>query len=319
MAPRARANQSYTWAQVKSVQSLIERCLNQYMTQAEIIATLQVQADVEPALTCLVWSKLEEQNPDFFLSYDIQLRLKDQIARPRVPLRARRRFASCRGGARSPAASRRSRRPPSPRTRRTRRASAGACAPWGPESLDIGGAGHPWGGARRCDAADRDCVTDGGDGAAATVAPPPGLGDRTLAGVATLKISVAGRDEGALRVGLFDSSGAREVAYRKRFGLRKTPEEFQPARAPKIADDGGAAPKLPPGAPTGAAAARLEFGLAVAEVDGRNRVPVGVLLDDESMALLAYLGAGPSCRSARSAARPASHRQGRRRGERRNV
>ncbi|KAH8061067.1 hypothetical protein SO694_00083065 [Aureococcus anophagefferens] len=84
MAPRARANQSYTWAQVKSVQSLIERCLNQYMTQAEIIATLQVQADVEPALTCLVWSKLEEQNPDFFLSYDIQLRLKDQIARPRV-------------------------------------------------------------------------------------------------------------------------------------------------------------------------------------------------------------------------------------------
>ena len=29
-------------------------------------------------------AKLEEQNPDFFLSYDIQLRLKDQIARPRV-------------------------------------------------------------------------------------------------------------------------------------------------------------------------------------------------------------------------------------------
>jgi len=79
MAPRARANQSYTWAQVKQVQSLIERCLNQYMTQAEIIATLQVQADIEPALTCLVWAKLEEQNPDFFLSYDIRLRLKDQI------------------------------------------------------------------------------------------------------------------------------------------------------------------------------------------------------------------------------------------------
>ena len=53
------------------------------MTQAEIIATLQVQADVEPALTCLVWAKLEEQNPDFFLSYDIRLRLKDQIVRSR--------------------------------------------------------------------------------------------------------------------------------------------------------------------------------------------------------------------------------------------
>ena len=49
------------------------------MTQAEVIATLQVQADVDPALTCLVWSKLEEANPDFFLSYDVRLKLKDQI------------------------------------------------------------------------------------------------------------------------------------------------------------------------------------------------------------------------------------------------
>lgn len=209
------------------------------------------------------------------------------------------------------------------------------------QNLDIDAAlGIPWGGARRCDAADRDCVTDGGDGAAAKIAPPPGLGDRTLAGVATLKISVAGRDEGALRVGLFDSSGARvfadlaagaykpdgsdatpaawtrgacfciedglvklsenadaqEVAYRRRFGLRKTPEEFQPARAPKLADDDGVAPKLPPGTLStgrGGPGASLEFGLAVAEVDGRNRVPVGVLLDDESMALLAYLGSRP--------------------------
>ncbi|KAH8067416.1 3',5'-cyclic-nucleotide phosphodiesterase [Aureococcus anophagefferens] len=180
----------------------------------------------------------------------------------------------------------------------------GRGAPWGLASRrrHRRALGIPWGGARRCDAADRDCVTDGGDGAAATVAPPPGLGDRTLAGVATLKISVAGRDEGALRVGLFDSSGARvfadlaagaykpdgsdatpaawargacfciedglvklsenadaqEVAYRKRFGLRKTPEEFQPARAPKIADDGGAAPKLPPGTLDGPRRARRE-------------------------------------------------------------
>ena len=46
---------------------------------AQVIATLQVQADVDPALTCLVWSKLEEANPDFFLSYDVRLKLKDQI------------------------------------------------------------------------------------------------------------------------------------------------------------------------------------------------------------------------------------------------
>ena len=86
--PHADANQamarqrqagSYTWTQVKSVQNLIERCLNQYMTQAEVIATLQVQADVDPALTCLVWQKLEEANPDFFLSYDVRLKLKDQV------------------------------------------------------------------------------------------------------------------------------------------------------------------------------------------------------------------------------------------------
>ena len=76
---RQRQTGSYTWTQVKSVQNLIERCLSQYMTQAEVIATLQVQADVDPALTCLVWSKLEEANPDFFLSYDVRLKLKDQI------------------------------------------------------------------------------------------------------------------------------------------------------------------------------------------------------------------------------------------------
>ena len=70
---------SYTWEQIKEVQSLIERCMQHYMTQTEIIATLQVQADVEPALTCLVWQKLEEQNPDFFFSYSACLRLKDQI------------------------------------------------------------------------------------------------------------------------------------------------------------------------------------------------------------------------------------------------
>lgn len=127
MAPRARANQSYTWAQVKQVQSLIERCLNQYarpasrrarrppgrryfhrdgapvlryMTQAEIIATLQVQADIEPALTCLVWAKLEEQNPDFFLSYDIRLRLKDQIARTPAPVRFSEQLLFCANRAR---------------------------------------------------------------------------------------------------------------------------------------------------------------------------------------------------------------------------
>jgi uncharacterized protein (TIGR01589 family) len=50
------------------------------MTQAEVIAALSQQAKVEPKLTCLVWSKLEEQNRDFFYSYDVRLKLKDQVA-----------------------------------------------------------------------------------------------------------------------------------------------------------------------------------------------------------------------------------------------
>mmetsp|Transcript_3681 Transcript_3681/g.9464 ORF Transcript_3681/g.9464 Transcript_3681/m.9464 type:complete len:172 (+) Transcript_3681:70-585(+) len=85
MAPtgsRARTNSNgnaYTWEKIKEVQSLIERCMQHYMTQTEIIATLQVQAEIDPSLTCLVWQKLEEQNSDFFLSYSACLRLKDQI------------------------------------------------------------------------------------------------------------------------------------------------------------------------------------------------------------------------------------------------
>ena len=53
--------------------------MQQYMTQAEIISTLQAQADIQPNLTCLVWQKLEEQNRDFFYSYNVMLRVKDQL------------------------------------------------------------------------------------------------------------------------------------------------------------------------------------------------------------------------------------------------
>jgi uncharacterized protein (TIGR01589 family) len=47
--------------------------------QAEIVAMLQARANIDPSLTCLVWQKLEEQNPDFFYAYMIQLRVKEQI------------------------------------------------------------------------------------------------------------------------------------------------------------------------------------------------------------------------------------------------
>ena len=64
---------------VQLVQNLVERCLQLYMNEREVVALLQQQTKIEPSFTSLVWQKLEEQNPDFFFSYDVKLRLKDQI------------------------------------------------------------------------------------------------------------------------------------------------------------------------------------------------------------------------------------------------
>jgi uncharacterized protein (TIGR01589 family) len=57
----------------------VHRCLQQYMTQTEIITALQIHANVDPAFTCLVWQKLEEQNPDFFFAYYVSIKIRDQI------------------------------------------------------------------------------------------------------------------------------------------------------------------------------------------------------------------------------------------------
>ena len=51
---------------IQLVQNLIERCLQLYMSQDEVIKTLLNQARIEPGFTSLVWQKLEEQNHDFF-------------------------------------------------------------------------------------------------------------------------------------------------------------------------------------------------------------------------------------------------------------
>lgn len=56
-------------ADVQLVQNLIERCLQLYMSQREVVFTLNQQAKIEPNFTLLVWQKLEEQNPDFFRAY----------------------------------------------------------------------------------------------------------------------------------------------------------------------------------------------------------------------------------------------------------
>ncbi|KZV38330.1 hypothetical protein F511_25817 [Dorcoceras hygrometricum] len=64
---------------IQLVQNLIERCLQLYMSQAEIVSTLLHQAKIEPGFTELVWQKLESENQEFFKAYNLRLMVKDQI------------------------------------------------------------------------------------------------------------------------------------------------------------------------------------------------------------------------------------------------
>lgn len=72
-------SQNVSCEDIQLVQNLIERCLQLYMNQAEVIKTLLNQAKIEPGFTSLVWEKLEEQNRDFFKAYYTRLKLKKQI------------------------------------------------------------------------------------------------------------------------------------------------------------------------------------------------------------------------------------------------
>lgn len=66
---------------IQQVQNLIERCLQLYMNEREVVNTLLNQAKIEPGFTGLVWQKLEEQNPDFFKAYYTRLLVKQQITK----------------------------------------------------------------------------------------------------------------------------------------------------------------------------------------------------------------------------------------------
>ncbi|WOH07889.1 hypothetical protein DCAR_0727323 [Daucus carota subsp. sativus] len=63
-----------------SVQNLIEQCLIRYMTRKEVMNFLSVKKKIEPAVTELVWQKLEQENQEFFNAYNLRLTLKEQIA-----------------------------------------------------------------------------------------------------------------------------------------------------------------------------------------------------------------------------------------------
>ncbi|KAL5708359.1 hypothetical protein ACHQM5_019161 [Ranunculus cassubicifolius] len=64
---------------IQLVQNLIERCLQLYMNQKEVVDTLLLQAKIEPGFTELVWQKLEEENREFFKAYHVRLMVKHQI------------------------------------------------------------------------------------------------------------------------------------------------------------------------------------------------------------------------------------------------
>ncbi|XP_050382614.1 uncharacterized protein LOC126799450 isoform X2 [Argentina anserina] len=64
---------------IQLVQNLIERCLQLYMNQKEVVDTLLDQAKIEPGFTELVWQKLEEENREFFRAYYLRLMVKQQI------------------------------------------------------------------------------------------------------------------------------------------------------------------------------------------------------------------------------------------------
>ncbi|GLT28045.1 hypothetical protein SLA2020_030020 [Shorea laevis] len=61
------------------VQKLIERCLQHYMNQEEVVETLLDEAEIEPSLTEFVWQNLEEENREFFEAYYLRLMVKHQI------------------------------------------------------------------------------------------------------------------------------------------------------------------------------------------------------------------------------------------------
>eukprot|EP01125_Pyxidicula_operculata_P012173 TRINITY_DN3994_c0_g1_i2.p1 TRINITY_DN3994_c0_g1~~TRINITY_DN3994_c0_g1_i2.p1 ORF type:complete len:127 (+),score=15.43 TRINITY_DN3994_c0_g1_i2:198-578(+) len=61
------------------IQCLVEKCLQLYLTREETIDILQQQSNIDPSATSLVWSKLEEQNPEYFKAYEMRLRVKRQI------------------------------------------------------------------------------------------------------------------------------------------------------------------------------------------------------------------------------------------------
>lgn len=68
-----------TISDVETVQNLIEKCLQLYLTKDEVISVLREQATIDAEFTKLIWARLEGENPQFFKCYNTRLKLKAQI------------------------------------------------------------------------------------------------------------------------------------------------------------------------------------------------------------------------------------------------
>ncbi|KNA07245.1 hypothetical protein SOVF_173700 [Spinacia oleracea] len=78
-SPSINGRRKVSHADIELVQKLIERCLVLYMTKDEAVSTLVTRGQLEPHFITLVWQRLEEENPEFFSAYNVQLVLKKQI------------------------------------------------------------------------------------------------------------------------------------------------------------------------------------------------------------------------------------------------
>ncbi|GAB4851738.1 hypothetical protein Ancab_031140 [Ancistrocladus abbreviatus] len=66
---------------IKTVQNLIEQCIQLDMDRGETMKMLHEKAKIDPGFTELVWTRLEQENQEFFDAYRLRLALKHQIIR----------------------------------------------------------------------------------------------------------------------------------------------------------------------------------------------------------------------------------------------
>ncbi|KAL6567132.1 hypothetical protein OROMI_015536 [Orobanche minor] len=65
--------------EIDHVRECIERCIQMYMNKRETVKFLATHGNIKPAITRIVWSRLERDNPEFFRAYYVRLAVQDQI------------------------------------------------------------------------------------------------------------------------------------------------------------------------------------------------------------------------------------------------